>query len=151
MSHFYDCILCVLTLLIGVRGEEASSLEAHPGHLKPFGQSGTIVRIDGYEGFPSAKHFYLSYVKPRRPLKMRGAAKLFPSHQLWDDNYFLGLDIGRKRNAFVHVETMKKEDREQPTDQMHFHDFVRIYNKTEHYMVQSVPDFLKCVFLRFNF
>ena len=56
-------------------------------------------------------------------------------------NHFLSVDV--PNSLKVNVETTKKEDRKQNVILMHFHEFVRTYNHTEQYMVQTVPEFLR--------
>lgn len=75
---------------------------------------------------------------------MAGAGKSSPAYSHWaSDSYFLSLDM--PDNAMVNVETAKKEHRTNPSVRMHFQEFVRVYNSTDQYMVDSVPELLQYV------
>ncbi|XP_052827307.1 uncharacterized protein LOC106880870 isoform X2 [Octopus bimaculoides] len=116
-------------------------LTKEPGHLKKFGSGRPTYLIDEIEGFPDAETFFSKYVFGSRPLKMKGAAQLFPAYHLWTDKYFMSLDIDP--NSTVLVEEHKKENRTLPVKWMHFQKFVQIYNDSNIYMVQDVPPYLK--------
>ncbi|XP_046553666.1 LOW QUALITY PROTEIN: tRNA wybutosine-synthesizing protein 5-like [Haliotis rubra] len=120
--------------------QSAKDLTSEPGHLKPFGSGRPSRQIDTVDGFPDQRAFLTDYVFGSKPLKMTGAAKLSPAFTLWTDDYFLSLDL--PEDSTVHLETIKKESRDQNTEDMKFQDFIKIYNKTEHYMVDGVPEYL---------
>ncbi|KAJ8315593.1 hypothetical protein KUTeg_007743 [Tegillarca granosa] len=111
------------------------------GHMKPFGSGRPNIEVEEFQNFPSPKIFFENNVLPMKPLIMKGAAKMSPAYDLWTDDYFLGLAI--PDDNMVLVETKKKENRSQPTLDMNFQNFVKIYNKTDQYMVNPVPDFLR--------
>lgn len=117
-----------------------SSLGNFPGHMKPFGSKKTNKYVETINGFPDSMTFFTNYVYKSKPVKMAGAAKISEAFNLWNDDYFLALDV--PADNLVHVETKKKENRRQKTLEMHFKDFLRSYNLTENYMVQTIPDFL---------
>jgi len=50
-------------------------------------------------------------------------------------------------NHTVLAESKKKENRTYPTVRMPFKKFVSVYNTTDQYMVESVPPFLRLVFV----
>ena len=80
---------------------------------------------------------------------MAGAAKLSPAFKNWEDSYFLAHQEASE--AFVNVETRKKENRTQETLDITFQDFVKSYNDTDNYMVDPVPDFLRYIYFFDNF
>ncbi|KAL3883788.1 hypothetical protein ACJMK2_030019 [Sinanodonta woodiana] len=115
-------------------------LTQEPGHLKPFGFGRPNHPVDEVQGFPDPETFFRNYVFSLKPLKMIGASKLSPGFSLWSDDYFLSLEESSDHN--INVETVKKESRKQQIIDMKFSDFLRIYNVSEKYMVDSVPEFL---------
>ena len=106
-----------------------------------FGEGGLKVKAPEIQGFPRSKQFIEEHVWIYKPLVMRNAAVTFPAFQLWDDDYFLKLDISDDA-SLVTVETRKKENRTQETLHLPFKEFVELYNKTEYYMVNPTPPFL---------
>lgn len=118
-----------------------TDLTLEPGHLKPFGEGGFSQPVEELDYFPSARDFFENYVKPLKPVKMKGAAKMSAAFGKWNDDYFLTLDESSKHQ--VSVETKKKENRQQPQENMQFKEFVKSYNDSEYYMVDSVPTFLR--------
>lgn len=115
-----------------------------PGHLKPFGHGRWTVDVEETDVTPDPKTFWTNYVYSLRPLKMKGAAKISPAFNKWTDDYFLSLDM--KNQGSVTVETQKKESRQQKVLQMDFHQFVKTYNHSEIYMVNSVPKAMWYIF-----
>jgi len=105
--------------------------------MQAFGSSGPFHLVDVVDSFPSTAHFFQHYVQLLRPLKMSGAARLSSAFHKWTDEYFLQTVVDV--NSFVAVETSKKENRSSPVQRMHFHDFLRLYNSSERYMVDSIP------------
>ena len=128
-------VLCSYNLLVIGR-----DLTLEPGHLKPFG-FGSNEPVEEVTGFPEPEDFFRTYVWPIKPLKMKGAAKISPAFEKWADEYFLSQDYSGVEK--VTVETMKKESRQQQVTELTFPDFVRIYNNSEYYMVNSVPGVLR--------
>ncbi len=118
-----------------------SLLVEEPGHLKRFGTGRPVHSVDEVDSFPDVKTFFTDYVLASKPLVIRGGAKQSKAYRDWSDDYFLSLEL--TGDSKVLVETKKKEDRNQPTVDMHFQEFVRTYNDTDRYMVAHVPRFLK--------
>lgn len=108
---------------------------------KRFGDSGASLDVEVVQGFPSGREFFTYFALQSRPLKMAGAAKFSPAFDKWEDSYFLSLQ--ESSEAFVNVETRKKENRTQPTIEMPFQEFVEVYKDTDQYMVDPVPEFLR--------
>ena len=136
--------LCFVMLWIGtvlVKGLSTEDLTTLPGHMKPFGEGRSSAPIDEIEMFPNPTYFFDNYVKALKPLKMKGAAKYSKAFKKWTDDYFLSIDEAAQ--STVSVETKKKEKRQQKVEAMSFRDFVQLYNKTEYYMVDSVPPFIE--------
>ncbi|KAL4233739.1 hypothetical protein ACF0H5_008419 [Mactra antiquata] len=130
--------LLLLGTVVAVCGTD---LTLEKGHLKPFGEGRPSQPVEELDYFPSAEEFFENYVKPLKPVKMKGAAKMSSAFGKWTDDYFLAQD-----EADVHkvsVETKKKESREQDVESMSFKEFVSKYNHTEHYMVDGVPKYLR--------
>lgn len=135
------CLTVILLILVEfVFGKD---LTTEPGHLKPFGDGGASHPVEEIDYFPTAKEFFEDYVRPLKPVKMKGVAKMSAAFGKWTDDYFLAQD--EPDDHVVSVETIKKESRQQRMESMHFKDFVKIYNQTEYYMVNEVPKFLRFV------
>jgi hypothetical protein len=111
------------------------------GHLRPFGEQGPVKQIEERTSFMGAKEFFDDYVAPLKPVKFAGLLKDAPCVRDWTDQYLLLLDV--PEDSIIHLETLKKEDRNQETEDMHFHKFLKIYNDTEYYMVDETPPYLQ--------
>ena len=120
------------------RKEEESHLT---GNLRPFGESGPRMEIEVRTEFPEPMDFYVNFVEKSKPVKLSGVARDSRAVRQWTDEYLLSLDV--PQDSIVHLETKKKENRSQETAEMHFHDFLKLYNQTEHYMVDDVPAYLR--------
>ena len=96
---------------------------------------------DEIVGFPTTGEFFKNYVQNWKPLIMREAGKLSAAFERWTDDYFLSLDIPSDNT--VSVERGKKENRNDPLLELNFREFVTVYNTTDQYMVDSVPEFLR--------
>ena len=118
--------------------------QAHAGHLQPFGSSGPFHEVEVTQSFPSTVEFFKQYVLPLRPLKMTGAARLSCAFHRWTDDYFLQTAVSV--NSCVAVETSKKENRSNPLQYLHFHEFLRVYNTTDQYMVDNIPPEFRYMF-----
>ena len=115
----------------------ADTNEAHAGHLQPFGSSGPFHSVDVMDGFPTTAEFFRHYVLPSWPLKMTGAGQLSGAFHKWTDDYFL--QTAMNATSSVAVETAKKEDRKNPLRRLHFHEFLQVYNSSDQYMVDNIP------------
>lgn len=134
---------CLIIICLGfslVRIVETHEEAELKGHLQAFGKSGTNKEIEVKHEFPEPYEFFVQYVQKLKPLKLSGVAKNSRAVRQWTDDYLLILDV--PEDSVVQLETKKKESRQQDTTEMHFHDFLRIYNHTEHYMVDDVPPYL---------
>ncbi|XP_076466730.1 tRNA wybutosine-synthesizing protein 5-like [Babylonia areolata] len=120
---------------------EVTTGDKMKGHLQPFGMSGPSLQIEEKTEFPAPADFFANYVQRYKPLKLSGVARNSRAVRLWTDDYLLSLDV--PADSVVQLETMKKEDRQQGTEEMHFHQFLKIYNATEHYIVDDVPAYLR--------
>ncbi|WAR06948.1 hypothetical protein MAR_016906 [Mya arenaria] len=128
-------------VLVQIFADDPEDLTALPGHLKPFGSGRPGLPVEEFDMFPDPTYFFENYVKKLKPLKMKGAAKFSGAFKKWTDDYFLSLK--EPSDSTISVETVKKENRKQGVDSMSFQDFVRLYNNTEHYMVDAVPAFIR--------
>ncbi|XP_013416768.1 tRNA wybutosine-synthesizing protein 5 [Lingula anatina] len=126
----------LFTFLVCQQGYFAVEVHKETRQWKRFGD-GPSHTMDEVDGFPESRTFFENYVFKSRPLKMRGAVKTSPAFRLWEDDYFLEMEM--PPDLHVTVETMKKENRSQPVEQMHFKEFVHVYNHTNQYLVNSVP------------
>jgi len=133
------CLVKLLSVCLSLAVSSAEHCDGgtHAGHLQPFGSSGPFRRVDVVHSFPSTVEFFQQYVRPLRPLKMTGAARLSSAFHKWTDDYFLQTAVSV--NSSVAVETSKKENRTSPLQYLHFHAFLRLYNSTDHYMVDNIP------------
>ncbi|CAF1048659.1 unnamed protein product [Rotaria magnacalcarata] len=122
------------------------SVSRHPGHLKPFGSSGPFGQIDELtDTFPDPIAFFDQYVSKLRPVIFRQAIKNDPHLSLWnkDDNL---KEIFLNNNEIVHIETRKKESRQQDILSMTMAEFLKRYQNEELYLVEEVPNLLRPYF-----
>ncbi|XP_074657729.1 tRNA wybutosine-synthesizing protein 5-like [Tubulanus polymorphus] len=133
-------IAVCLKLSLTLADDSSSSSDDDSGHMKPFGCCGKKMKMDEIDGWPKSSVLVDNYAKKNIPLVMRNAAKVSPAYDLWTDEYFLSMNIPKE--AKVNIEQRKKEDRLQPTAEMHFQEWVRNYNNTDKYMVHDIPDYL---------
>ena len=136
MTVFKMTLTIQVVLLATFSVLAAEDLSFKAGHLEPFG-FGKTTPIEEVNNFPKPMEFFENYVWPLKPLKMKGAAKISKAFSKWTDDYFLSLRSLDKEK--VTVETRKKESRQQEVLSMSFTDFIKTYNNTENYMVESVP------------
>ena len=140
-GYIAECITFILLLRYAIPEYTSEQLASMHGHLKAFGTGRPSQAIEEMHQFPSAKTFFEDFVLLSKPLVMRDAALLSPGFENWrSDNYFLNLPVPEDNE--VNVETKKKENRNQRTLMMNFKEFVKTYNATDHYMVDTVPEFL---------
>lgn len=90
----------------------------------------------------STRRFFENYVMKAEPVLFKGAVKHSPAFHLWTDDYFLNLD-NIPADHTVLIENRKKENRTNPPTDMHFKEFIRVYNHTDQYMVDAVPEFIR--------
>ena len=141
LSAFSTVVVFLLVTSSRLCNSQAADQAELKGHLQPFGQSGTLKEIEVRGEFPEPHDFLVNYVQKLKPLKLTGVARDSRAVREWTDDYLLALDV--PRDSIVQLETKKKENRSQETTEMHFHEFLRIYNQTEHYMVDDVPPYLR--------
>lgn len=107
------------------------------GHLQPLGShrppEGAIKSI---EHVPTPQEFYIEYVLKGQPVIFKEAAKLSPGFQLWSDSY-LGEKYG---DVIVRVDYGKKENRARPADNIALREFLSIYNDSDRYLVDTLPE-----------
>jgi len=133
-----SCLVTLWLVCLSAAGQSTDDVhETYAGHLQPFGSCGPFQTVDVMHSFPNTVDFFRQYVQPLRPLKMIGAAELSSAFHKWTDDYFLQTAI--TVNIMVAVETGKKENRSRPLQRLHFHEFLRLYNSTEQYMVDNIP------------
>ncbi|XP_012945505.1 lysine-specific demethylase 8 [Aplysia californica] len=131
-----------VTIMSMRHGQIKDNDVAHPkGHLRSFGSSGTIRLVNFTSGFPETRPFLEDYIISSEPLLMRGAQALFAAYDKWTDEY-LAHTVTQGDAAFVWCETQKKEARSLPPKFMSFSRFLKIYNVSDLYVVDTVPEVL---------
>ena len=110
-----------------------------------FGEGRPSIHVPVVESVGSSispKEFFTNYVKKQEVVLFKGAIQKSKAYKLWSDEYFRQLtDIPKGHDVLV--ESRKKENRTMPPTRMPFKEFVEIYNLTDQYMVEPVPDFLR--------
>lgn len=120
-----------------------SSTSEHPGHLKPFGSSGPFKQIvELTNGFPDPVEFFDTYVSKSLPVIFRQAIINDPHLSLWNKDENLK-EIFLDNNETVHVETRKKESRQQNILTMTMTEFLNRYQDEELYLVEEIPNLLR--------
>ena len=136
----YIVICCFIKWTAVYSAEENQFPKGHQerlgSHQPPEGN------IEELLAMPTASVFYDNYVAKSKPVILKGAAKESDAFKLWTDNY-LGENFG---DVEVNVDYGKKENRERPADVMTLREFLQMYNKTNRYLVDSLPDALQSEF-----
>ena len=129
--------ICLVHLLA------CASKSSHPGHLKPFGSSGPFSHIEQLiDDVPDPIDFFTNYVAKSRPVLFRQALAKDPHLSLWNsDDNLKTVFLNNKEE--VHVETRKKETRQQNILTMTMTDFLQRYQQEELYLVEEVPNLLR--------
>jgi len=71
-----------------------------------------------------------------QPVIFKGAAKLSPGFNLWTDSY-LRENYG---DVIVRVDYGKKENRARSADNMELREFLTVYNDSDRYLVDTLPE-----------
>lgn len=124
-----------------------SSASQHSGHLKPFGSSGPFEQIDQTDKrFPNPILFFKNYVSKSRPIVFRQVLADDSLLLLWNDDEQLN-ELFFDNKDIVHVETRKKENRQQNILEMTMTEFLQRYQNEELYLVEEVPSLLRPYFI----
>ena len=59
--------------------------------------------IEALDTVPHPSVFYRKYVRPRRPVVLRGAQKLAPALKLWDEDSYLAVSIADREAIHCHA------------------------------------------------
>lgn len=114
--------------------------EHPPGHLQPLGSHqppvGDVLTINEV---PSPQQFFTEYVQPGKPVLFKQAAMKNPAYSLWTDDYL----SSKYGNLNVDVEEGKKENRSKELFSMPFSKFLKTYNESDVYLVQSLPKIMR--------
>lgn len=114
--------------------------EHPPGHLQPIGSHqppvGDVMSVNEV---PSPEQFFTEYVQPGKPVIFKQAAVNTPAFALWTDDY-LSSKYGKIE---VDVEEGKKENRSKELFHMPLSKFLNMYNKSDVYLVQSLPKIMR--------
>jgi lysine-specific demethylase 8 len=119
------------------------STSRHPGHLKPFGSSGPFEQIQELtDGFPNPILFFDNYVSKSHPVLFRQVLINDSYLSIWNTDEKLK-EVFLNNNETVHVETRKKESRQQDILTMTMTEFLERYQNEELYLVDEVPNLLR--------
>lgn len=122
----------------------ADDREQHPlgdGHKKPFGKGKPSTHVQVIDRQVLGSEFFSKIVEDHNPIVFKRLYKDSLPVMLWTDEYFLKLKNLPDEHR-VTVEGRKKENRSTPAVSMRFQEFVEVYNLTDQYMVEGVPQFL---------
>ena len=87
---FLACVLCC-----GIIFSDATAITP-PGHLQPLGSHQSPLNVDVQDNQLGPLEFFDNYVKPSRPVLLKGAAKTFPSFNLLNSDAYLKYVINRQ-------------------------------------------------------
>ncbi|KAL5010674.1 hypothetical protein ScPMuIL_012979 [Solemya velum] len=141
----YNSVLTYLFLCLTLFEllEIVSTIDSPADESTKFGYGKPHHLIEEIHGFADAKQFLQNYVFTLTPLKMTKAVTSSRAYSLWGDDYLDSMTQHSPDNDKITVETIKKENRREEVLEMDFSKFLKIYNGTEYYMVNSVPSFLR--------
>ena len=138
----HRCRPLVFVYLLGIVANLAASSQ-HPGHLKPFGSSGPFDSVDQLaDDFPDPITFFDKYVSQSRPVLFRNVLNHEPFASLWSSDDKLNAIFSNSKDI-VHIETRKKESRQQNILSMTMTEFLQRYQNEELYLVEEVPNLLR--------
>jgi len=134
----------VFLLVIQMYCQMASADEGsiHIAHMKPFGAHMPAQSVDEFlDGeVPTPQEFWAKYVKERKPVVFRGAARKSPAFEKWTDEY-LAKEFG---NLEVRLEARKEKQGYIPVGDLGvgrdtIRNFIRTYHKANKYIVSELP------------
>merc|ERR1712032_178352 len=118
-----------------LEGKQEKAQEYH-GHMKPLGANlQSPLKIKEIKNFPNPIDFFDDYVKPSRPVVMRGAANIFPHIDKFRDDKWMNETFG---DWEVEIETSKKENILKASSSMSFANFTRTYKEFNIYMLSDI-------------
>ena len=108
-------------------------------HLGKLGEQGEIIRgeIDELDYFPNGKDFYENFVRKRKPLVVRGAAKQWPAFDYWKNETYMRSNYG---DVLFEVDFTKTYERKFPIKKtITLNEFFDIYETQEVYLDSAFP------------
>ena len=108
-------------------------------HLGKLGEQGKTLRgeIDELDYFPNGKDFYDNFVRKRRPLIIRGAAKQWPAFEYWKNESFMREKYG---DVLFEVDFTKTYEQKFPIKKtLKLNEFFDIYKSQEVYLDSAFP------------
>ena len=135
-------LLSLLGLLIAWQTVEAGDGSTHFAHLKPFGAHMPADSVDEFPNgkIPSPQDFWRKYVKRRRPVVFRGAARVSPAFTEWTDEFL----ANRFGNLEVRLEARKEKQGYIPIGDLGvgrdtIRNFIETYHTANKYIVSELP------------
>ena len=111
----------------------------HYNHLRKLGEQGEILRgqIDELDYFPNGKDFYENFIRKRKPLIIRGAAKQWPAFEYWKNETYMRSKYG---DVLFEVDFTKRYERKPPIKKtITLNEFFDIYKTQEVYLDSAFP------------
>ena len=125
-----------MSVLVGLLLLAHSECDDRPGHLQPLGShrppEGDVEVLDY---IPHPIEFYEKYVSASKPVLMRGATRGSRAFRYWNDAY-LAEKFGK---LLVMTEHGKKENRSDDISYVQLKTFLKRYNETDEYLVETLP------------
>ena len=134
---------CLIVIIVITHQHQCYGKETIRGHMQPLGtHRDPEGHVDIFEAdqLPSAAEFFNKYVKPKRPVLFRNAAKASPAFTKWSDEYLLE-NFG---NLQVKLES-KLEKKVVPIGDVGLgrdtiSHFLNTYKSRDVYIVSQLPD-----------
>ena len=138
------CCICLLysytiKTVISQTLPPSKDLSSNSGHLEPLGSHSVKHSVEIINNFPAPYEFYTNYVYSSIPVVVKNGAKRSDAFSKWTDEYLMNLPGS---DQFLNVEMKKVENREIPSKEISFREFIKQYKELDMYLVESVPDFL---------
>ena len=86
---FHAELTPIISMVIIVSSFLTSNANDLPGHLQPLGSHRPPMQVDVKDGQLNPIEFFDNYVKPSKPVLLKGAAKNFPSFLNWRNDEYL--------------------------------------------------------------
>ena len=126
-------------LLVSLFGVISSS-QSNPGHLKPFGSTGSLIPIRELEReYPSVVKFFSDHLGKSEPFLSRQVLVQDLHYDLWKSDQQLESEVPGLSQSNVFVQSYREPDRSQMT----LGDFLRQYKRQPIYLADDLPGVLR--------
>jgi hypothetical protein len=126
----------ILLILFGV----IPSSQSNPGHLKPFGSTGSLIPIQALEKeYPNVVKLFTDHLVKSEPFVSRQVLINDLHYDLWKTDQQLENEVHELAQTNIFVQSHREPDRVQMT----FSEFLRQYKRKPLFFADTLPDVLR--------